>query len=164
MQHFSRIQSFMLELDRGRGAGVGYCGGELLSGRVVLDITKRLKVRMLAVCARGMATAHWLESKSIGMNTVYSDYTAYEIYLRRRHHLIRGERISSLLLCPTPVRVNGRARTLCNFTNMPDLSASATLLNSMFVSLVPQGLESSHFKHLLPRFLKKWQKPNKTTF
>ncbi|XP_066492343.1 arrestin domain-containing protein 2 isoform X2 [Tiliqua scincoides] len=89
MQHFSRIRNFMLELDRGRGPGAVYRGGELISGRVVLDITKGLKVRALAVCARGLATAHWLESKSIGMNTVYSDYTAYETYLRRRQSLIR---------------------------------------------------------------------------
>ncbi|KAJ6664274.1 hypothetical protein lerEdw1_008493 [Lerista edwardsae] len=89
MQHFSRIRNFILELDRGWGPGAVYRGGELISGRVVLDITKGLKVRALAVCARGLATAHWLESKSIGMNTVYSDYTAYETYLRRRQSLIR---------------------------------------------------------------------------
>ncbi|KAL7992858.1 hypothetical protein Chor_017114 [Crotalus horridus] len=90
MQHFSRIRTFMLELDAGRGPGIAYRGGELLSGRVVLDVTKGLKVRALAVCARGLAATHWLESKSFGMNTVYSDYTAYETYLRRRQHLIRG--------------------------------------------------------------------------
>ncbi|KAG8126764.1 hypothetical protein E2320_021885 [Naja naja] len=89
MQHFSRIRTFMLELDAGRGPGVAYRGGELLSGRVVLDVAKGLKVRALAVCARGLAATHWLESKSFGMNTVYSDYTAYETYLRRRQHLIR---------------------------------------------------------------------------
>ncbi|XP_053153809.1 arrestin domain-containing protein 2 isoform X2 [Hemicordylus capensis] len=86
MQHLTRIRRFALELDRGRSP---YRGGELLSGRVVLDVTKGLKVRALAVCARGLATAHWLESKSIGMNTVYSDYTAFESYLRRQQALIR---------------------------------------------------------------------------
>ncbi|KAM6465898.1 arrestin domain-containing protein 2 isoform 2-T2 [Liasis olivaceus] len=89
MQHFSRIRAFVLELDAGRGPGVAYRGGELLSGRVVVEVAKGLKVRALAVCARGLAATHWLESKSIGMNTVYSDYTAYETYLRRRQHLIR---------------------------------------------------------------------------
>ncbi|XP_063003235.1 arrestin domain-containing protein 2 isoform X2 [Elgaria multicarinata webbii] len=89
MQHFSRIRNFVLELDRGRGPGAVYRGGELLCGRVVLEVAKALKVRALVVCARGLATAHWLESKSIGMNTVYSDYTAYETYLRRRQLLIR---------------------------------------------------------------------------
>ncbi|KAG8126765.1 hypothetical protein E2320_021885 [Naja naja] len=98
MQHFSRIRTFMLELDAGRGPGVAYRGGELLSGRVVLDVAKGLKVRALAVCARGLAATHWLESKSFGMNTVYSDYTAYETYLRRRQHLIRGERVLSFPL------------------------------------------------------------------
>lgn len=97
MQHFSRIRNFMLELDRSWGPGAVYRGGEPISGRVVLDITKGLKVRALAVCARGLATAHWLESKSIGMNTVYSDYTAYETYLRRRQSLIRGEKWCFLL-------------------------------------------------------------------
>lgn len=100
MQHFSRIRTFMLELDAGRGPGIAYRGGELLSGRVVLDVAKGLKVRALAVCARGLAATHWLESKSFGMNTVYSDYTAYETYLRRRQHLIRGERVFSPCLPP----------------------------------------------------------------
>ncbi|KAM9331171.1 arrestin domain-containing protein 2 [Gastrophryne carolinensis] len=40
-----------------------------------------------------MATVHWLETRSIGMNTVYSDFTAQETYLRKRLHLIR------VLLC-----------------------------------------------------------------
>ncbi|XP_061457339.1 arrestin domain-containing protein 2 isoform X2 [Rhineura floridana] len=89
MHHFSRVRDFVVELDQARGPGAVYWGGEVLSGQVVLDVAKGLKVRALAVCARGLATAHWLESKNIGMNTVYSDYTAFETYLRRRQHLIR---------------------------------------------------------------------------
>ncbi|XP_037741664.1 arrestin domain-containing protein 2 isoform X2 [Chelonia mydas] len=101
MQHLGKIRSFALELAGGPAQGV-YRGGELLSGQVVLELSKVLKVRALEVCARGLATAHWLESRSVGMNTVYSDYTAYEPYLRSRYQLIRepgGERGSR---CPAP--------------------------------------------------------------
>ncbi|CAM4629284.1 arrestin domain-containing protein 2 isoform X2 [Lepidochelys kempii] len=88
MQPLGKIRSFALELAGGPAQGV-YRGGELLSGQVVLELSKVLKVRALEVCARGLASAHWLESRSVGMNTVYSDYTAYEPYLRARYQLIR---------------------------------------------------------------------------
>lgn len=101
MQHLGKIRSFALELAGGPAQGV-YRGGELLSGQVVLELSKVLKVRALEVCARGLATAHWLESRSVGMNTVYSDYTAYEPYLRSRYQLIRGESLAgqSRSRCP----------------------------------------------------------------
>ncbi|KAM9112071.1 arrestin domain-containing protein 2 isoform 2-T2 [Pangshura tecta] len=88
MQHLGKIRSFALELAAGPARG-GYRGGELLSGQVVLELSAALRVRALEVCARGLATAHWLESRSVGMNTVYSDYSAYEPYLRARCQLLR---------------------------------------------------------------------------
>uniref|UniRef100_A0A8D0H078 Arrestin domain containing 2 n=1 Tax=Sphenodon punctatus TaxID=8508 RepID=A0A8D0H078_SPHPU len=85
MQHFSKIQVFAVDLNTSQAV---YRGGELLLGQVVLEISRMIKVRALEVCARGRAMAHWLESRSMGLNTVYSDYTAYETYLRGRQHLI----------------------------------------------------------------------------
>lgn len=101
MQPLGKIRSFALELAGGPAQGV-YRGGELLSGQVVLELSKVLKVRALEVCARGLATAHWLESRSVGMNTVYSDYTAYEPYLRARYQLIRGESLAWPSCSPVP--------------------------------------------------------------
>ncbi|KAM4709175.1 arrestin domain-containing protein 2 isoform 2-T2 [Discoglossus pictus] len=85
--HFNKITDFSLSLCPSI-YGV-YTPGELVTGQVVLELCKELRVTALEVCARGLATVHWLETRSIGMNTVYSDFTAYETYLRRRQHLIR---------------------------------------------------------------------------
>lgn len=94
MLHFSKITDFSVELSPS-SYGV-YTAGELLSGQVVVELCKALKISALEVCARGLATVHWLETRSIGMNTVYSDFTAHETYLRKRHHLIRGRRSTKL--------------------------------------------------------------------
>ncbi|KAM3938493.1 arrestin domain-containing protein 2 isoform 2-T2 [Leptodactylus fuscus] len=85
--HFSKITDFSVELSPS-AYGV-YSGGEVLTGQVVLELCKPMTVSTLEVCARGLATVHWLETRSIGMNTVYSDFTAHETYLRKRQHLIR---------------------------------------------------------------------------
>ncbi|XP_069505345.1 arrestin domain-containing protein 2-like isoform X2 [Ambystoma mexicanum] len=84
---FHKMRNFSVELDG--SAHRLYRSGETVCGHVVLELGRDMKVRALEVCARGLATVHWLESRSVGMNTVYSDYTSYESYLRRRMHLIR---------------------------------------------------------------------------
>nr|KAF6347814.1 arrestin domain containing 2 [Myotis myotis] len=80
------VRRFALELERG-GA---YRGGELLCGRVLLEAAAPLRVRALEVAARGGATTHWLQGRSVGINAVSSDFTAVETYLRRRQLLLRG--------------------------------------------------------------------------
>ncbi|XP_053321701.1 arrestin domain-containing protein 2 isoform X2 [Spea bombifrons] len=89
--HFSKITDFSLGFSP-NVHGI-YSAGEHVSGQVVLELCKEMKVTALEVCARGLATVHWLESRSVGMNTVYSDFTAYEPYLRKKHHLIRAKMI-----------------------------------------------------------------------
>uniref|UniRef100_V9KAM9 Arrestin domain-containing protein 2-like protein n=1 Tax=Callorhinchus milii TaxID=7868 RepID=V9KAM9_CALMI len=84
---FGKIQGFSLLLDRVDSSV--YTRGELVSGRVVLVLGGKLPVRSLKICAKGTAEVHWLESRSVGMNTVYCDYTAYETYFRKRQHAIR---------------------------------------------------------------------------
>ncbi|XP_068090049.1 arrestin domain-containing protein 2 isoform X2 [Hyperolius riggenbachi] len=93
--HFSKITDFSVELCPS-AYGV-YTAGELLTGQVVVELCKDLKISALEVCARGLATVHWLETRSIGMNTVYSDFTAHETYLRKRQHLIRDNGTLSVL-------------------------------------------------------------------
>ncbi|KAJ8383348.1 hypothetical protein AAFF_G00222080 [Aldrovandia affinis] len=89
---FKSIRSFKLELE-GPDDAV-FSGGEVLSGRVVLELNREAKVRALKVQGRGVATAHWLENRSVGMNTAYNDYTSKETYFRKRQHLIREIRIT----------------------------------------------------------------------
>ncbi|XP_069734246.1 arrestin domain-containing protein 2 isoform X2 [Phaenicophaeus curvirostris] len=81
------VQSLAVELEDGRAWGA-YGSGELLHGRVQLELRGSLRLRALEVCARGRATAHWVESRSVGLTTVYRDYTAYQTFLHRRCQLI----------------------------------------------------------------------------
>ncbi|KAL2090137.1 hypothetical protein ACEWY4_014825 [Coilia grayii] len=85
---FKSIKSFQLELD-GPDDAV-YTSGEMVTGQVVLELNRDIKVRSMRVLGRGVAMAHWLENRSVGMNTVYSDYTSKITYFRKRQHLIRG--------------------------------------------------------------------------
>ncbi|XP_036441955.1 arrestin domain-containing protein 2 isoform X2 [Colossoma macropomum] len=81
------IRRFALELD-GPSDAV-YSSGEVVSGKVVLELRGELKLSGLVVFGRGAATAHWLENRSAGVNTAYSDYTSKVIYFRKKQRLIR---------------------------------------------------------------------------
>ncbi|XP_050571588.1 arrestin domain-containing protein 2 isoform X2 [Cygnus atratus] len=87
MQPLRRVRSLAVELEDGRAWGA-YGSGELLHGRVRLELRGALRLRALEVCARGRAFVHWLESHSVGLNTVYHDYTAFQTFLYRRCQLI----------------------------------------------------------------------------
>ncbi|XP_067287307.1 arrestin domain-containing protein 2 isoform X1 [Pseudorasbora parva] len=84
---FQSLKLFALELD-GPDDTV-YSSGEMISGVVVLELNREIKVRTMRVLGRGVATAHWLENRSVGVNTVYNDYTSKITYFRKRQHLIR---------------------------------------------------------------------------
>lgn len=71
--------------------GPAHGSGERLHGRVQLELRGALRVRALEVCARGLAAVHWLESRSIGLNVVYRDYTAFQTFLYRHRQLIPGK-------------------------------------------------------------------------
>ncbi|XP_046714167.1 arrestin domain-containing protein 2 isoform X2 [Silurus meridionalis] len=84
---FTGLRRFALELD-GPGDAV-YSSGETLSGIVVLELQRQMDIRALKVQSRGVASAHWLEHRGVGVNTVYNDYTSNITYFRKRQHLIR---------------------------------------------------------------------------
>lgn len=85
---FRIIRRFVVELD-GPGEAV-YSSGETVSGKVVLELQRQLDIRALKVQGRGVASAHWLEHRGVGVNTVYNDYTSRITYFRKRQHLIQG--------------------------------------------------------------------------
>lgn len=85
---FKTIKRFKLELDEPDDAV--YASGEIVSWQVVLELNRETKVYSMKVIGRGVATAHWLEDHSVGMNAVYNDYTSKITYFRKRQHLIRG--------------------------------------------------------------------------
>ncbi|XP_065515043.1 arrestin domain-containing protein 2 isoform X2 [Lathamus discolor] len=87
MQPLGCLQSLVLELEDGRAWGA-HSSGDLLHGRVQLQLRHALRLRALEVFARGRALTHWLESCSVGLNIVYRDYTACQTFLHRRCQLI----------------------------------------------------------------------------
>ncbi|XP_051495443.1 arrestin domain-containing protein 2 isoform X2 [Apus apus] len=87
MQPPGRVRSLSLQLEAGAACGA-HGSGELLRGRVRLELRGSLRLRALEVLARGRAAAHWLESRSVGLNTVYRDYSAHQTFLHRRCQLI----------------------------------------------------------------------------
>ncbi|XP_074665077.1 arrestin domain-containing protein 2 isoform X2 [Strix aluco] len=87
MQPLGRVRSLAVELEGGQVCGA-YGSGELLHGRVRLELRGALRLRALEVYARGRALAHWLENHSVGLNVVYHDYTASQTFLNRRCQLI----------------------------------------------------------------------------
>ncbi|XP_054506259.2 arrestin domain-containing protein 2 isoform X2 [Agelaius phoeniceus] len=93
MQLPGRVRRLEVQLEHGQAHG----GGELLQGRVQLELRGAMRVRALEVCARGLATVHWLESHSIGLNIVYRDYTACQTFLYRRRQLIHDNGEATVL-------------------------------------------------------------------
>ncbi|XP_040448007.1 arrestin domain-containing protein 2 isoform X2 [Falco naumanni] len=87
MQPLGRVQSLAVELEDGQVWGA-YSSGELLHGRVQLELRSPLQLRALEVYARGCAAVHWLESFSVGLSILYRDYTANQTFLYRRCQLI----------------------------------------------------------------------------
>lgn len=69
-----------------------FSGGDLVSGRVLVDVTGDVRVRSLDVTARGVAKVRWTESRNAGANTAYTqNYTEEVEYLRHRDTLIGGD-------------------------------------------------------------------------
>ncbi|XP_050177405.1 arrestin domain-containing protein 2 isoform X2 [Myiozetetes cayanensis] len=93
MQLPGRLQSLVVKLEDGPAHG----SGELLHGRVQLELRGALRVRALEVSAHGGATVHWVESHSIGLNVVYRDHSACQTFLCRRCQLIPDNGESTVL-------------------------------------------------------------------
>ncbi|XP_046906291.1 arrestin domain-containing protein 2 isoform X2 [Hypomesus transpacificus] len=92
---FKTIKSFKLELERQDNSV--YARGEVVSGKVILELNRETNVQCMKVLGRGIATVHWLENRSVGMNSVYNDYTSKITYFRKRQHLVRDNGELTLL-------------------------------------------------------------------
>ncbi|KAM6902298.1 arrestin domain-containing protein 3b [Xenentodon cancila] len=69
-----------------------FSGGDLVSGRVVVEVSGDVRVRSLDVTARGVAKVRWTESRNAGANTAYTqNYTEEVEYLQHRDTLIGGD-------------------------------------------------------------------------
>ncbi|KAK2818627.1 hypothetical protein Q5P01_024188 [Channa striata] len=70
-----------------------FSGGDLVSGRAVVDVTGDVRVRSLDITAKGVAKVRWTESRNAGVNTAYTqNYTEEVEYLHHCDTLIGEER------------------------------------------------------------------------
>ncbi|XP_078127378.1 arrestin domain-containing protein 3b isoform X2 [Sander vitreus] len=70
-----------------------FSGGDLVTGRVVVEVTGDVRVKSLDITARGVAKVRWTESRNAGANTAYTqNYTEEVEYLHHYDTLIGEER------------------------------------------------------------------------
>ncbi|XP_041086642.1 arrestin domain-containing protein 2 isoform X4 [Polyodon spathula] len=84
---FKSLKSFSVELEGPEDAV--FTSGEMVCGKVVLDLGREIKVRSLKVVGSGEATVHWTQNRSVGVNIIYNDYSSSQTYFRKRFRLIR---------------------------------------------------------------------------
>lgn len=68
-----------------------FSSGDVVSGRVVLDLSGESRVESLKLHAEGFAKVHWTESRSAGSSTAYTQNYSDEVeYLNRREVLLQA--------------------------------------------------------------------------
>lgn len=68
-----------------------YSSGDVVSGRVHLDLFGEIRVDSLKLHAEGFAKVHWTESRSAGSSTAYTQNYSDEVeYLNRREALLQA--------------------------------------------------------------------------
>ncbi|XP_042527189.1 arrestin domain-containing protein 2 isoform X1 [Dipodomys spectabilis] len=70
---FDKVKAFVVQLDGAMaGAEPVFRGGQVVAGRVLLEVVGAARVAALALRARGRVHAHWTESRSAGSSTAYT--------------------------------------------------------------------------------------------
>lgn len=68
-----------------------FSSGDVVSGKVVLELSSESKVESLKLHAEGFAKVHWTESRSAGSSTAYTQNYSDEVeYLNRREVLLQA--------------------------------------------------------------------------
>ncbi|KAF7650842.1 hypothetical protein LDENG_00119690 [Lucifuga dentata] len=69
-----------------------FSSGDVVSGRVVLELKTESRVDSLKLHAEGFAKVHWTESRSAGSSTAYTQNYSDEVeYLNRREVLLQAD-------------------------------------------------------------------------
>uniref|UniRef100_A0A4W6CL29 Arrestin domain containing 2 n=1 Tax=Lates calcarifer TaxID=8187 RepID=A0A4W6CL29_LATCA len=69
-----------------------FSSGDVVSGRVVLELSGESKIESLKLHAEGFAKVHWTESRSAGSSTAYTQNYSDEVeYLNRREVLLQAD-------------------------------------------------------------------------
>ncbi|XP_020335896.1 arrestin domain-containing protein 2 isoform X1 [Oncorhynchus kisutch] len=76
-----------------------FSSGDVVSGKVVLNLSGESKVQSLKLHAEGFAKVHWTESRSAGSSTAYTQNYSDEVeYLNRREVLLQADNGEHTLL------------------------------------------------------------------
>lgn len=76
-----------------------FSSGDVVSGKVVVELSGESKIESLKLHAEGFAKVHWTESRSAGSSTAYTQNYSDEVeYLNRREVLLQaGQSVIHLL-------------------------------------------------------------------
>lgn len=111
-----------------------FSGGDLVSGRVVVDVAGDVRVKSLDIVARGVAKVRWTESRNGGAHTAYTqNYTEEVEYLHHYDTLIgeeRGERVPAPGCVLSQCVYAAAAPALQNFQNKRPLAFVAPRAHS----------------------------------
>uniref|UniRef100_A0A8C8GQR7 Arrestin C-terminal-like domain-containing protein n=1 Tax=Oncorhynchus tshawytscha TaxID=74940 RepID=A0A8C8GQR7_ONCTS len=76
-----------------------FSSGDVVSGKVVLDLAGECKVESLKLHAEGFAKVYWTESRSAGSSTAYTQNYSDEVeYLNRREVLLQADNAELILI------------------------------------------------------------------
>ncbi|KAI5626652.1 arrestin domain-containing protein 2, partial [Silurus asotus] len=90
---FSKVKKFLVEFDsRDAPCPPLFHSGDVVCGRVVLELDSETKVDSVKLHAEGYAKVHWTESRSAGSSTAYTQNYSDEVeYLNRREVLLQAD-------------------------------------------------------------------------
>ena len=88
---FDKLKKFQVILDSPEiDSPPVFSSGDVVSGKVVLELTGESKVESLKLHAEGFARVHWTESRSAGSSTAYTQNYSDEVeYLNHRESLLQ---------------------------------------------------------------------------
>ncbi|CAL9695010.1 unnamed protein product [Knipowitschia caucasica] len=89
---FDRLRRFEVVFDCSELDGPPvFSSGDVVCGRVVLDLSGETRLEALKLHAEGFAKVHWTESRSAGSSTAYTQNYSDEVeYLNRREVLLQA--------------------------------------------------------------------------
>ncbi|KAM9101300.1 arrestin domain-containing protein 2 isoform X1 [Sarcophilus harrisii] len=84
---FDKVKRFAVLLD-GPEPEPAFCGGQAVSGTVLLELAAPARVRALHLRALGCARVHWTESRSAGSSTAYTQSYSEQVELVNHHDVL----------------------------------------------------------------------------
>ncbi|XP_051542487.1 arrestin domain-containing protein 3-like [Myxocyprinus asiaticus] len=89
-----KVKNFFVSYDCLNDSNVPvFASGDVVSGRVIVEVTGEIRVKSLNIHAKGLAKVRWTESRNAGSNTAYTQNFTEEVeYLNHKDVLIGRDR------------------------------------------------------------------------